>query len=177
MFEIYQLTNTVNGKSYIGFTTQGVEVRLKRHTKQGKTVISKAIAKYGIENFSVEILEVGENTEYGKNIAECLYIHWKKPEYNKTPGGDGTGSGTLSAKYGMKLSKETKEKIRKSMLGRHADANTRSKMKQSHMGLFSGDKHPLYNMRGKDNPNYGSKRTPEQRERMRIAQQKRRSTE
>jgi hypothetical protein len=48
-----------------------------------------AIRKYGVGAFEWKILEMGENGDYGKNVAEPLYIAWLKPEYNKTKGGDG----------------------------------------------------------------------------------------
>jgi hypothetical protein len=55
------------------------------------------------------VLETGENHEYGKNIAERMYISWLMPEYNETGGGDGL--------LGFKHSEKTKNKQRERMLG------------------------------------------------------------
>lgn len=111
MFIVYQIKNVINGKSYIGFTTQPVEKRWREHqdsSRNPKVHFHRAIRKYGAENFSVKIWEMGENGEYGKKVAEPMYIAWLKPEYNKTLGGDG--------KLGYKWSEEGKEKLRQGTL-------------------------------------------------------------
>lgn len=60
MTGIYKITNLVNGKMYIGQAVDIEErwIRHKRDWKIDKTkVLYKAIRKYGIENFSFEIIE------------------------------------------------------------------------------------------------------------------------
>lgn len=59
---VYQITNTVNGKLYIGIT-QNIERRWKEHrkvllesNKEYNKVLYRAIRKYGIENFKFEVL-------------------------------------------------------------------------------------------------------------------------
>lgn len=58
---IYIIRNKINNKVYIGQTTQEVEERFKQHIKLLKTnknqLISRAIKKYGKENFYYEVLE------------------------------------------------------------------------------------------------------------------------
>ena len=60
---IYKITNTINGKSYIGQTIQNVKERFYQHcaTKCSKAVsnmaIHRAIKKYGKSNFTVEVIE------------------------------------------------------------------------------------------------------------------------
>ena len=55
---IYQLKNKINGKIYIGKTTQSVMTRFHKHChaslKDSNTLIHKAIRKYGKENFEVD---------------------------------------------------------------------------------------------------------------------------
>ena len=56
---IYKIENKINGKIYIG---QSVDVyrRLKKHIweiKNNNNVLYKAFRKYGIENFSYELIE------------------------------------------------------------------------------------------------------------------------
>ena len=55
---IYRIYNTVNGKSYIGQTTE-FERRIKIHFRKHNscTALRNAINKYGKESFRVEILE------------------------------------------------------------------------------------------------------------------------
>jgi predicted GIY-YIG superfamily endonuclease len=53
---IYKATNKVNGKSYIGLTTQDFETRKNQHIYNALNnfstgVFAKAIIKYGQENF------------------------------------------------------------------------------------------------------------------------------
>ena len=61
MVGIYKYTNIINGKSYIGQSTD-IRKRHKNHRNFAKNNILTAyidaeIAKYGIENFQFEILE------------------------------------------------------------------------------------------------------------------------
>jgi len=58
---IYKDTNKINGKAYIGQTIYSLEIRLKGHLKESKNnpkyPFQQAIAKYGIENFTSDVLE------------------------------------------------------------------------------------------------------------------------
>lgn len=84
---IYLVTNTINGKRYIGKTTQTLERRWYQHCKNAEyghnTYLYKAIRKYGKDSFTVERLCDGLDEEEVKLIADV------KPEYNMTSGGDG----------------------------------------------------------------------------------------
>ena len=54
---IYKITNKINKKIYIGQTTRSIEERWKGHCKPSMTarsLISRAIQKYGKENFIIE---------------------------------------------------------------------------------------------------------------------------
>lgn len=57
---IYKITNLINGKSYIGQTNDYKrrfrEHREKNYEKSDK-LLYKAFDKYGIENFSFEVIE------------------------------------------------------------------------------------------------------------------------
>ena len=59
---IYCITNTVNGKQYIGQTIRTIEQRFKDHINKSKCnkdnqYLYTAMNKYGIENFYVSQLE------------------------------------------------------------------------------------------------------------------------
>jgi len=57
MHKLYQITNTVNGKSYIGITKLDVTQRFAIHASSARTPkypIQYAIAKYGEDNFTVK---------------------------------------------------------------------------------------------------------------------------
>jgi group I intron endonuclease len=115
MFVIYRVVNSLTGDSYIGFTTKmNPESRFERHKRNAlrgmKFHLYAAMRKYGTENFSFEILEMGENTDYGHKVAEPLYIAWLQPRYNMTRGGDGV--------VGYVYTEEAKAAIHKGMIGK-----------------------------------------------------------
>ncbi len=99
-FVVYQVTNTGNGKRYIGYTSKMLEERLSWHqadSKRGSGYhFHSAIRKYGWEAFRAEVLCI-EETESGAKESEILYILDKSPEYNMTFGGD---SGSINPPRG-----------------------------------------------------------------------------
>ncbi len=101
---IYKFTNNINEKSYIGLTTKSLEERRLLHIADAmnfKTnfIFHKAIRKYGIGSFKLEVLE--DNIEDREELKrkEVLYIskyntHYLKGYgYNMTDGGDLMDSG------------------------------------------------------------------------------------
>ena len=57
---IYIIRNKVNNKVYIGQTRTSLEQRWKehiRHAQYGDQVINRAMKKYGVNNFYIEVLE------------------------------------------------------------------------------------------------------------------------
>ena len=87
---IYETTNLINNKKYIGLTNR--EALDKTYLGSGK-IILKAINKYGKKNFSVRVLEYVENDE-DLPIRERYFI--KKYDavssdkyYNISEGGQG----------------------------------------------------------------------------------------
>jgi group I intron endonuclease len=54
---IYKITNLINGKVYIGQSVKLLS-RISEHKRaNGGQIISKAIGKYGVENFKFEVLK------------------------------------------------------------------------------------------------------------------------
>lgn len=92
---IYCYTNLLNGHQYVGQSINFKE-RLRRHSNgvdADHSAIDRAIQKYGLENFSIEILEEVDYLEdnllkTGLDAMEKLYIALMKPYYNITDGGD-----------------------------------------------------------------------------------------
>ena len=94
MAYIYQITNLINGKIYIGKTGRSVQERWKEHIRDSQKEENKnrplyrAFNKYGIKNFSIEIIEE-------TSIPEEREIFWTEQKrsfkngYNATIGGDG----------------------------------------------------------------------------------------
>lgn len=65
---IYKITNKINQKIYIGQTIHPIEERLKRHFQDAlsgrvETHLAKAIRKYGVDNFYIELIDKAETQE------------------------------------------------------------------------------------------------------------------
>ena len=91
---IYKYTNKLNGHVYIGQSTN-IENRYKQHLYDSKqkfdrgTGVDKAIHKYGIENFTFEIIEECQAEELNEKERYWIqYYDSYNKGYNKTPGGD-----------------------------------------------------------------------------------------
>ena len=114
---IYMYENPINGKCYIGRTTD----LLKRHREHKRMTSKKhskfghALKKYGIENFNLSVILKISTTEDIQlndilNSFEKYYIEKYKTfvnGYNSTIGGEGTlglsRKGIFAASYGRKM--------------------------------------------------------------------------
>ena len=91
---VYKAVNQINKKVYIGITSRSLKVRIREHNKIKKHsmtfAFSRAIQKYGKENFiwSVEF-ESGNYAELQQKEIE-LIKHYNGNSYNLTDGGQGT---------------------------------------------------------------------------------------
>lgn len=115
--KIYKITNLINGKMYIGLTTEPISVRWSGHKSYCKTdnniYLYNSMNKYGIENFKIEAIITGIKSMSELYEMEKLYIkkyNTFKNGYNLTLGGEGT--------VGYRHTEETKDKIRQAHLGR-----------------------------------------------------------
>lgn len=93
---IYKITNLINQKSYIGKTTFSIDRRWKEHQQESKSQRSqnrplyRAMNKYGIENFSIEVVEEVDIKELSKKEIYWIgYYDTYNNGYNATLGGDG----------------------------------------------------------------------------------------
>lgn len=66
---VYQTTNLINGKIYIG---QHSTNNLDDGYKGSGTLISKALKKYGKENFNFQIIEFSDSREYLDNLEKKI---------------------------------------------------------------------------------------------------------
>lgn len=73
---IYKITNLINGKAYVGQTTQSINSRISKHinAKDGYRPLTKAIRKYGKDNFKIEIIDWA-NHQTELNYKEWLWIY------------------------------------------------------------------------------------------------------
>ena len=94
MAYIYQITNDINGKVYIGKTENSITKRFQEHCidsrkrEEEHRPLYAAMRKYGVEHFQIELLEETDSPEE----REVFWIEQKgsfKNGYNATRGGDG----------------------------------------------------------------------------------------
>lgn len=95
-FEVYCITNNINGKRYVGITANGYENRFANHIwhsrKQwsGCRALYNSMRKHGAKAFSVELLQIAESLEH-LNKLECEWIArlgtLSPNGYNLTEGG------------------------------------------------------------------------------------------
>ena len=142
---IYLITNTLNGKPYVGQTRQKLERRINYHksySKKAKSGVDAAIAKYGWENFSVEVLEVCPVAML--NEREKFWIaalNSKVPHgYNLTDGGD--TDTIMSAESRAKLSIAHKGRPAHNK-GKKMTAEQKAKVAANHADC-SGEKNAFY---------------------------------
>lgn len=139
---IYRITNTVNGKSYIGKTAMNFGDRWDSHRsllnsgKHDNRHLQHAWDKYGADAFEFAVIETVDDASE-LNDLEIYYIsdyRSRGMSYNIHNGGDG------GVNLGKHLSKETKRKIgeknKVNMLGRKASEETRQKMSKSQLTRY-----------------------------------------
>jgi len=147
---IYKITNEIDGKFYIGFTTD-YEKRLRAHSKSPGNCpkFHAAIKKHGWNNFKPEIIYESWDSDWCLKEIEPIFIKQLQPEYNLTKGGDGvlglvhsekTRKIMSEKKLGIKRgphSGECKRKLRESNLGQKrspesCENNRQAQLKRNH---------------------------------------------
>lgn len=95
MYIIYLITNKINNKKYIGFTSKGQSKRWSKHilsSNNPKTKLHRAIKKYKPSSFSIETIECSIDRDYLLHEREPYWIDYFNTVddgYNMTYGGDG----------------------------------------------------------------------------------------
>lgn len=129
--DVYKITNKITGKVYIGITNQGAGTRYRHHWYEARigepAPIHRSMAKYGEENFTLEIIDFADTCDELKDKEKYWIKQYdsnnREKGYNLTEGGDGT--------FGRLHSEETKDKIRQKAIGRKASEETKKKMSEA----------------------------------------------
>jgi group I intron endonuclease len=110
---IYRFTNNLNGKMYIG-SSSNLSSRFRKHFNlnylsqhKNELSISRAMIKYGYDNFSLEILEFCDVSNLLKR--EQFYLDLLEPVYNIAK--------LAGSNLGFKHSTESRDKISKALKG------------------------------------------------------------
>lgn len=135
IYFLYQYTNRINGKSYIGIT-DNIERRRSQHkgANGGSRLFHRAIHKYGWDAFKFRILA------YLDSIDESARMEHEAIKSFSTlaPSGYNLNSGKPGAKYSGPLSQESREKISAAQKGKIISDETRKKISQSLTGELNG---------------------------------------
>jgi group I intron endonuclease len=134
---VYEAKNLANGHRYFGFTSQGLPRREWQHRVQARSkrpggyILTKALRRYGDQNFVFSVLADFDGDEDLALAYEAEMIAKWVPEYNIYPGGSGgamppetrrkiseANKGRLSPLRGVPLSDAHREAIRKGKLGK-----------------------------------------------------------
>ena len=166
IYSLYQTTNTINGKIYIGVHKESSWPIIDKYLGSG-FALKAAIKKYGKHNFERKILCISDSSEYVFDMESKLVTDVFVKEnnnYNIICGGVGTSDFSQDtkkkisdAKKGVPLSQEHKQKLRELHLGRKCTQEQRKRMSVAR--------------RGKGNAFYGKKHKPETLEKFRKMRQ------
>jgi group I intron endonuclease len=176
---LYVITNFVNDKWYIGITNNPKK-RWSSHKKSNTPVISKAIKKYGCENFEFKIITSGTRQEMFKLEEICIAkFNTQVPNgYNIAPGGEYNKPSTDGAKRISAWAKKRRhspeiiEKIRTANTGLKRTQEFCERLRKANLGK----KHTPETCEKLRKANLGKKHTPETRERIRKSNTGKRRT-
>lgn len=134
--EIYKITNILNSKIYIGKDTKS-----NPNYHGSGAIIKKAIEKYGIQNFTKEVIDKAETKEELSEKEKYWILHFNSTDknigYNISNGGD--GGDTISNNPNKKIIKEkvskssfTKGKTYEEAYGLEKALEYKRKLSQNH---------------------------------------------
>ena len=107
---VYKTTNLINGKCYVGQDSKN-----KPDYLGSGLLLSRAIQKYGKENFRKEVICTADCKEI-LNLKEeywISYLNSKAPNgYNLTDGGEGFASGDLHPMHRLEIAKKVSDKLK-----------------------------------------------------------------
>lgn len=130
---IYLITNTVNGKKYVGQTVRKLSTRWNIHKADARNgcdfIFHRAIRKYGPDSFTVEsIAEITAGDGIGKSLNQLeilfVYIHDSyNSGYNMNLGGGSSALASPETRAKMSVSQRKR--------GPHSE-ETKQRMREAH---------------------------------------------
>lgn len=132
-YYIYRITNNINHKTYIGQHKYYKSLLAEDGYMGSGVLLRKAQKKYGIENFSKEIITIAISKSEA-NVLEKYYIAKERKEntygcYNIADGGYCGGQ-----IRGYHISEEHKRKLSEAHRGLHVSEETKKKLSEYNKG-------------------------------------------
>lgn len=141
---VYKITNTLNNKCYIGWTSYSLKKRWAQHVKDAISTITNrkfynAIKKHGVDTWISEVLCEGLTKDQAKDkeIELIAYFNSYYQGYNSTKGGDGNNGIIMSKESNDARSNKLKgiPKNYNRMLGKKHSEESKRKMSDAHRGM------------------------------------------
>jgi group I intron endonuclease len=170
MNKIYCITNKLNGKRYVGFTTKDINTRFQKHIYTSKkspfkSPLYDAILKYGKENFECTLLYEGDdalekedgfiqlmgnyNTISGGNIPPSFLGHKQSLSARKKISDSKKGvprpaemvARNAKKHRGFKHTADSIEKMRIIKTGKKHSLESKEKMSRAKKGIPNSEEH------------------------------------
>ena len=193
---IYETTNLVTGRKYIGRRTREFNEKDDTYLGSGKLLCAD-VELYGRENFKRVILkecyskeELHDSEEYYLKLVDAKNnpgyynltnksISWPVNKGDKLPD-YWVAHMSESQRRRPPVSEETREKLRRANLGKCHTEETKKKLSEAFKGRVLSEEHRLHiseSLKGDKHPQYGKNFTEEHKLNLSIAQKKRFSKE
>lgn len=156
---VYLFINNITKDLYVG-SSLNLTKRMRNYffytnnNKDSKLVIIRAMKKYGLDNFSLAVLEFCECNIKTCHALEQKWIDYYKPRYNTLK--------IAGSSYGFKHKIETINKLKKLLsnknhpnYGKITSIETREAISRGVKNFYSIHRHSFKGMRGEDSPQYG----------------------
>ncbi len=132
MFIVYKLTNSVNGKAYIGVSGRSLETRWGEHTSRRKRGMRSgnrlyaAMDKYGVKVFSREIVAAAFTEDEARHLEREYILKFDTYDrgYNSNLGGHGF----------LRVPDHIRRRIGEAQKGKVISAESRAKMSLAKLG-------------------------------------------
>ena len=172
VYKIYIVTNTVNGKQYIGITNS-LSKRWNKHKNAtgSAPALHAAIKKYGLTAFAFTHIADAFDSEAAKKIEIMLIAEHNTVAphgYNLTSGGDGTLNPSLETRQKLSVSHKgkiqseaTKAKRSESLKKAYAEGRKTSNLGVTWNQSEEAKQKIKAAKMGEKNPMYGKKQSPE----------------
>ena len=182
---VYCYTNLINNKKYIGQvnrTKNDLKQRHRQHifsstnenSKDYDTPFHRAIRKYGVDDFKLEVLSITDN--YCVDMIERHFIfvyNTINDGYNICEGGHNGNCfagkndeemNEIKRKIRDKATNRLKDKNNHPMYGKHHSEESKRKMSEANKGKCTYKNHA--NVSGENNPMYGKQHSEESKQKI-----------